>query len=108
MTASQTARDVQAREGWTDGTLLDVLLDYLDGQGSDVALGGYLAERSSGADADDDTAGAWLDRAIQHGIGADESAGCTCCQTHSYPGMADRYPGGECGRCGHLYRKHTG
>jgi hypothetical protein len=45
--AYKIAYDVQEREGWTDTTLLDVVLDYIGNQGSDDAFADYLAERSA-------------------------------------------------------------
>lgn len=46
MHASEIAQDVQAEAGWTDATLLDVVLDYIDNQGSNDAFSAYLAERA--------------------------------------------------------------
>jgi hypothetical protein len=43
--AHEIAQNVQAEQGWTDATLLDVLLDYIANQESDDALADYLAER---------------------------------------------------------------
>jgi hypothetical protein len=45
--ADAIALDVQAREGWTDTTLINVLLDYISNQDSDEAFTDYLHERSS-------------------------------------------------------------
>lgn len=44
--ADRIAYDVQAREGWTDTTLLEVVLDYVANQESDEAFSDYLDERS--------------------------------------------------------------
>ena len=45
--ARKVAWAVQEREGWTDATLLDVLLDYIDGEHASNALAGYLALRGA-------------------------------------------------------------
>ena len=46
MSARDIAHDIQEREGWTDSTLLDVLLDYIDNQASDDAFQDYLEDRT--------------------------------------------------------------
>lgn len=46
MGARKLAFHTQDSQGWTDGTLLDVLLDYIDGQQDDAAFADYLAERT--------------------------------------------------------------
>jgi hypothetical protein len=43
--ASEIARDIQGLEGWTDATLLGVVLDYIDSQCSNDAFTDYLEER---------------------------------------------------------------
>jgi hypothetical protein len=44
MSASTIALDIQVERGWTDAALLDVVLDYIDNQGSDDAFEDYLRE----------------------------------------------------------------
>lgn len=46
MSASGIAYHIQAAQGWTDATLLDLVLDYINNQGSDDAFADYLAERA--------------------------------------------------------------
>ena len=46
MDAYTIARDVQAEQGWTETTLVGVLIDYINNQGSNDAFSDYLAERS--------------------------------------------------------------
>lgn len=67
-----------------------------------------LADQWEAGDVDPDMVGGHVAAMIAEIRALDPAGGCTCCQTHSYPGMADRYPAGECGRCGHLYRRHNG
>jgi hypothetical protein len=40
------AREIQTREGWTDETLLDVVLDYIENQNSSEAFKDYLEDRA--------------------------------------------------------------
>lgn len=42
----QMIRDIATREGWTDATLLAVLIDYLAGQAAGDALRSYLEDRA--------------------------------------------------------------
>ncbi len=42
----QMIRDIASREGWTDTTLLAVLIDYLASQHADDALRSYLEDRA--------------------------------------------------------------
>jgi hypothetical protein len=42
----QMIRDIAGREGWTDATLLAVLIDYLASQHADAALRSYLEDRA--------------------------------------------------------------
>jgi hypothetical protein len=42
----QMIRDIASREGWTDATLLAVLIDYLASQHADDALRSYLEDRA--------------------------------------------------------------
>jgi len=44
----------QERYGWTDATLIGVLIDYIDEQDSTGALAGYLAERGPEEDEEDE------------------------------------------------------
>ncbi len=45
MSAQSIAYMFQEAEGWTDGTLLDLALEYIDNQGDDTAWGDFLSER---------------------------------------------------------------
>ena len=44
--AAGIAYQVQNEQGWTDATLLDVVLDYIGNQDSDDAFRDYLRERA--------------------------------------------------------------
>lgn len=55
MSAGAIIEKYQGAQGWTDLTVLDLLITYVDNQGSDDALEDYLAQAC-----DDE---AYLDRA---------------------------------------------
>lgn len=50
MSADTIAYKVAAEQGWTDSTLLDVVLDYVENQQSPDAFADYLASRSATED----------------------------------------------------------
>ena len=57
MSAENIANDIAAKQGWTDTTLLDLCLAYIDNQGSNDAFEGYLhgiAAEESQPDTDED------------------------------------------------------
>jgi hypothetical protein len=53
MSAHEIARADQAREGWTDTTLLALVLDYVDNQDDDAAFADYLAEHADSGDSNE-------------------------------------------------------
>ena len=47
MSASDIAYRIQDEQGWTDATLLDIVLDYIGSQQSDDAFEDYLTEHAA-------------------------------------------------------------
>lgn len=47
MSAQHVIDKYQGRQGWTDATVLDLLIGYLDNQGSDDALDACLGEAAA-------------------------------------------------------------
>lgn len=54
MSASAAAYRKRTEEGWTDATLLSVVLDYIDNQQSDEAFEDHLEEHSAIDDTDEE------------------------------------------------------
>lgn len=44
MAAPTVAYEVAEQQGWTDATLLDLCLTYIDRQGDDMAFGDFLTQ----------------------------------------------------------------
>jgi hypothetical protein len=48
MNATEIAQDIQQREGWTDATLLDLVLEYVQNQDANDAFRDHLEEHGAG------------------------------------------------------------